>query len=62
MVWQKRARFAIALFVVIFVAVVVVALRHRKAAAPTAALPERRDKDCILENTTGGHVEDTKDG
>lgn len=62
MVWQKRARFAIAIFVVIFVAVVIVALRHRKAPPVSAAIPERRDKDCILENTTGGHVEDTKDG
>jgi lipopolysaccharide transport protein LptA len=62
MAWQKRARFAIAIFVVIFVAIVVVAVRQRKAPPPTAAIPERRDKDCVLENTGTGHVEDTKDG
>ncbi len=62
MSWQKRARFAIALFVIVFVAIVFVALRHRKAQPPSVAFPERRDKDCILENTTGGRVESSKDG
>ena len=62
MSWQKRARFAIAIFVVIFVTIVVVALRHRKAPSVAVAVPERRDKDCILENTSGGHFESSKDG
>jgi len=62
MPWQKRARFAIAVFVVIFVAIVVVALRNRKPPPVAGAVPERQDKDCILENTSGGHVESSKDG
>lgn len=62
MAWQKKARFVIALFVVVFVAIVVVALLRRKAPPPHAAIPERRDKDCILENNSGGHYEATKDG
>ena len=62
MAWQKPARFAIAIFVVIFVAIVVVALRHRKPPTPSAAVPQRQDKDCILENTDSGHVESSKDG
>jgi lipopolysaccharide transport protein LptA len=62
MAWQKRARFAIALFVVVFVAIVIVALRQRKTPPVSVAVPERRDKDCILENTSGGHFESSKDG
>jgi lipopolysaccharide transport protein LptA/LPS export ABC transporter protein LptC len=62
MTWQKKARVAIAAFVIVFVAIVVVALRQRKAPPPTAAVPERRDKDCILENTQSGEVKQSKDG
>ncbi len=62
MSWQKKARLAIAAFVIVFVAIVVVALRQKKAAPVTAADPVRKDKDCILENTTGGHAEQTKEG
>lgn len=62
MAWQKRARFAIAIFVVIFVAIVIVALRNRKPPPVAAAIPQRQDKDCILENTDSGHVESSKDG
>ncbi len=62
MAWQKKARIVIALFVVVFVAIVVVALRQRKAPPAAAPISERRDKDCILENNTGGHYEQTKDG
>jgi lipopolysaccharide transport protein LptA len=62
MAWQRKARYAIAVFVVVFVAIVVVALRLRNAPPASVAIPERRDKDCILENTTGGHVESSKDG
>jgi hypothetical protein len=62
MAWQKKARFVIALFVVVFVAIVVVALRQRKAPPATAPISERRDKDCILENNSSGHVKATKDG
>jgi lipopolysaccharide export system protein LptA len=62
MAWQKRARAAIAVFVVLFIAVVFFALRQRKAPATATAPPERKDKDCILENTEGGYTETTKDG
>jgi lipopolysaccharide export system protein LptA len=62
MSWQKKARLAIAVFVIVFVAIVFIALRQRKSAPVAGAIPERRDKDCILENTTGGHAEQTKEG
>jgi lipopolysaccharide transport protein LptA len=62
MSWQKKARFAIAAFVIVFIAIVVVALRQRKAPPGSAAVPERRDKDCILENTQSGEVKQSKDG
>ena len=62
MSWQKKARAVIAVFVVVFVAVVVLALRHRKAPQGAAAIPERRDKDCVLENTQSGEVKQSKNG
>ena len=62
MTWQKKARFAIAAFVIVFIAIVVVALRQRKGPPPVAAVPERRDKDCVLENTQSGEVKQSKDG
>ncbi len=62
MSWQKNARLAIAVFVIVFVAIVFVALRQRKTAPAAVADPVRKDKDCILENTTGGHVESVKEG
>jgi lipopolysaccharide transport protein LptA/LPS export ABC transporter protein LptC len=62
MSWQKKARFAIAAFVIVFIAIVFVALRQRKAPPPSAAVPERRDKDCILENTQSGEFKASKDG
>src|SRR6476619_1317232 len=55
MSWQKKARLAIAMFVIVFVAIVFIALRQRKTAPTAVADPVRKDKDCILENTTGGH-------
>jgi LPS export ABC transporter protein LptC len=62
MSWQKKARAVIAVFVIIFIAVVVLALRHRKAPQNSAAVPARRDKDCILENTQSGEFKQSKDG
>ena len=62
MSWQRKARIAIAAFVIVFIAVVVVALRQRKAPPAHVAVPERRDKDCILENTQSGEVKQSKDG
>jgi lipopolysaccharide export system protein LptA len=62
MSWQKNARLAIAVFVIVFVAIVVVALRQRKSEPVAGDVPQRRDKDCILENTSGGRVESIKEG
>ena len=62
MSWQRKARIAIAAFVIVFIAIVVVALRERKGPPPVAAVPERRDKDCVLENTQSGEVKQSKDG
>jgi len=62
MSWQKQARAVIAVFVVIFIGLVVYSLRHRKAPQASAAIPERRDKDCVLENTQSGEFKQSKDG
>jgi lipopolysaccharide export system protein LptA len=62
MSWQKQARRAIAIFVIVFVAIVFVALRYRKAPPVQAPPPERRDPGATAENTGGGHFEDYKDG
>ena len=62
MTWQKKARFAIAAFVIVFIAIVAIALRQRQAPPAAAAVPERRDKDCILENMQGGEIKQSKDG
>ena len=62
MTWQKKARFAIAAFVIVFVAIVAIALRQRQAPPAATAVPERRDKDCILENMQGGEIKQSKDG
>ncbi len=61
MSWQKTARFAIAAFVIVFVAIVVVALRHRKI-APAGDVPERKDKSAMLENTDGVDFKQMKNG
>jgi len=57
MSWQKKARAAIAVFVVIFMVIVFVALRYRKTAAPQAPPPARKDPVAIVENTGSGHFE-----
>jgi LPS export ABC transporter protein LptC/lipopolysaccharide transport protein LptA len=62
MSWQRKARIVIAAFVIVFIAIVVVALLQRKAPPHTAAAPERRNKDCILENTQSGEFQQSKDG
>ena len=62
MSWQRKARIAIAAFVIVFIAIVVFALRQHKAPPVTAAVPERRDKDCVLENTQSGEFKAAKDG
>jgi LPS export ABC transporter protein LptC len=62
MSWQRTARTAIALFVVVFVAIVFVALRQRKNTPREAPPPPRIDPTSTVENTGGGHFEQTKDG
>ena len=62
MSWQRKARTAIALFVVVFVAIVFVALRQRKATPKEAPPPPRVDKAATVENIGTGHFERTKDG
>ena len=54
MSWQRKARTAIALFVVVFVAVVFVALRQRKATPTRTPPPPRKDPTAIVENTGTG--------
>jgi lipopolysaccharide export system protein LptA len=60
--WQKKARFAIAAFVVVFVGIVIVALRDRKAVPQSGAVPARKDTKAVVENTAGGKVEQVKEG
>src|SRR3954469_21339336 len=62
MSWQKKARVGIAAFVIVFIAIVVIALMQRKAQPGSVATPERRDKACILENTDSGEFKASKDG
>ena len=49
--WRKRLRFAIALFVVVFAAVVVLQLRKgHKPAPPPAAAPKKLDDKAVVNN------------
>lgn len=60
MTWQKKVRLGIALFLVGFVAVVVVALRRPKPPAVEQAVPVRTDAKSVME-TSGGLVYDHLD-
>ena len=62
MTWQKKARLAIGVFVIVFVAIVIVALRTRKTVPQTGAIPERKDPKAIVENPTGGNFSCAKEG
>jgi lipopolysaccharide transport protein LptA len=63
MSWQRQARLGIAVFVVVFIAVVAIAMRQRKNVAPKAPLPVRVDDRSLAETHGGGHWEQmTKDG
>jgi lipopolysaccharide transport protein LptA len=62
MSWQKKARLGIAVFVLVFVAIVLATLRQRKPAQSAEALPERRDKTAIVEGHGTGTVEQSKGG
>lgn len=56
MSWQKKARFGIAIFVVVFVAIVVVAMRQRKQTPAQSPPPTRKDPGTVAE-TRGGILE-----
>ena len=62
MTWQKKARFAIAVFVIVFITIVAVALRSRKAVPQAGAIPDRKDPKALVENTQGGEVAIQKEG
>jgi lipopolysaccharide export system protein LptA len=62
MTWQKKARLAIGAFVIVFVAIVIVALRTRKTVPQSGAVPERQDPKALVENPTGGHYSHTSEG
>lgn len=57
MIWQKKARLAIALFLIGFVAVVVVALRRPAQTVVEEPVPVRTDDKAVME-TSGGLVYD----
>ena len=58
MTWQKKARLGIAVFVMIFVAFVVVALRHRRPPSAPATSPRTDDK--AISQTVGRGVYENK--
>lgn len=61
--WRKRLRLAIALFVVVFAAVVVVSLRKgRKPPAQAVAAPAKLDAKAVVQTIGGGTHEDRKEG
>src|SRR4051812_45296956 len=62
MTWQKKARFGIAVFVIVFIAIVITAGRRRKAPPPNEALPKRVDPAAVVEGHGTGKIEQTRDG
>ncbi|MEN3339601.1 MAG: hypothetical protein V7647_3277 [Acidobacteriota bacterium] len=60
--WQKNARRAIVAFVVVFVAIVIVAGRHRKPAPAGEPPPRRVDPDAVVEGHGTGKIEQSRDG
>jgi lipopolysaccharide export system protein LptA len=60
--WQKKARLGIVVFVIVFVAIVVVALRYRKPVEREAAAPPRVDPKAVVENIGTGRIEHSKAG
>jgi lipopolysaccharide export system protein LptA len=59
--WQKVARLAIAVFVVVFAAIVFIAMRQRAGVAGPADEPRRIDPDAVVESGPG-QTELTKEG
>lgn len=63
MSWQKKARVAIAAFVVTFAVIVALALFRGKGGVPTNAdIPKRERPEVAFENTKGFDQKRTKDG
>jgi len=62
MTWQKKARLAIGAFVIVFVAIVIVALRTRKTVPQVGVIPERQDPQATVENPTGGEYAHASEG
>jgi lipopolysaccharide export system protein LptA len=63
MKWQKRLRFAIAIFVVVFAAVVVVSLRRgRKPASPLVVAPKNLDPKAVVQSQGPGDYTVRKQG
>ena len=62
MSWQKNARRAIVAFVLVFVAIVIVAGRHRKPAPIGDPPPRRVDPDAVVEGHGNGKIEQSRDG
>ena len=62
MSWQKKARLGIAVFVVVFVAVVVLAMRHRKPATAPPASPRTDEKAIVQTVGRGVYEQKNKEG
>jgi lipopolysaccharide transport protein LptA len=62
MSWQKKARLGIAVFVVVFVVIVIAALRQHKTARPPEAVPQRVDPKAVVEGHGTGTIEQSRDG
>jgi lipopolysaccharide transport protein LptA len=60
--WQKRLRFAIALFVVVFAAAVALSLRKGHRSTPTAMQAPKSDDKAVLVNPSGGEYTGNKAG
>jgi len=58
--WQKQLRFAIALFVVVFAAVVVVSLRKGRSSAAPPATVQKKDPKAVTEGGTGTFTHETQ--
>jgi lipopolysaccharide transport protein LptA len=62
MSWQKKARLGIAVFVIVFIAVVALAMRQRKDTPAGPPPPERTDPKTTAEAAGGLNQRFTKDG
>ena len=60
--WQKTARRAIVAFVLVFIAIVIAAGRHRKPAPTSEPTPKRVDPAAVVEGHGTGKIEKYRDG